>query len=130
MPATINQAICPKCRSVVKKQNNESCFWCSCGRHWQAPSSETPEIDHSDPVMSVEVPDIEKPLKKARRGQISTNFSIVRETRAMYLRRSGLIEADIMLDESGREYWLKDNFNTGITTKMYLPTRLSKQKEQ
>ena len=109
---------CPRCYKTVTRQHNDVNFWCSCGRHWRArewPSEETAEIDHSDAQIAVDIPDVEKKEKKAGRGRNRRVVMYTFDNRALYLRRNNLTEAEIMLDEQGKEYWIKDYFHREIS---------------
>lgn len=114
---------------MVEKQQNDANFWCTCGRHWKAPVLETQEIDHSEEKLVVEVPDIPKPIKTIPRGRNTNLTAYSFDNRCDYLRRNNLIEIDILQDDEGKEYFIRDNFNAGTTQKIYLPERFKRKKK-
>lgn len=123
---------CKKCGNVVTRQHNDSSFWCTCGRHWPAQqivTKETSQNDHSDDKIVIDVPEVEKKKKKARRGKIRSVAAYTFENRATYLHRRRLTEAEIMCDENGREYWIHDNFRAGTSERVYLPERYKNTKK-
>lgn len=128
MPAPLKMR-CTHCYREVTRNYSDTTFWCTCGRHWPAPR-ETSENDDSEVKTVVEVPEVEKEDKNKAGGRIKRNTAYTFENRTLYLHRNKLTEAEILQDEEGNEYWLKDNFQSGTTEKVMLPARYKNQKNR
>lgn len=79
----------------------------------------------TEPIAVVEVPQVEKATKKKPGGKKKANqvsmFSF--GSRKEYLHRHKICEEEILTNEKGAEYWIKDNFFTGISEQIFVPTR-------
>lgn len=120
-----NAMRCPKCYNLVELQHGNSNYWCSCGRHWRAPHQE-PETPLSAVQSAIDIPENTNRIKTPEKGRISTIKRYEFATRSTYLHQHGITEVDILLDENNLEYWIKDNFNTGESQRVYIPPRLRK----
>lgn len=115
--------LCPRCYSSCNYVRNSDQHWCTgCG--WRSPlKAQNGRLSTFKAIsvpQSKKKPEEGRKRKGGRRGGFSVfNFG----TRSTYLKRYNLIEADIMQDEQGREYWLKDNFEKGESKKVLVPTR-------
>jgi len=114
------------------KKNNRGSFDCLyCG--WNYAPTDRVEEDDDDEVerprrfiASVDIPQTPKTTEKPvarRRGAMNTGSAFDYGSRKQYLSRLSLIEEDILTDEHGREYWIKDNYSTGNSEHVPVPTR-------
>lgn len=121
---------CAHCYSEVQWRSSYRDWKCvGCGGVFNLPApmdAETPEIEPTRAIISVEIPQDEKPPeqpKKGRKRSVGMGSMFSYGSRGDYLTRHKLLEADIALDESGKEYWIKDNFNAGTSERVYIPAR-------
>ena len=117
---------CPHCykKAHYRAQNGDwKCHFCG----WIANApDQTPEIEPRRVIVSVDIPQDEivvKTPEKGKKGRVGMGSMFSYGTRGEYLSNHKLIEADIMLDDTGKEYWIKDNFTTGESERVYIPTR-------
>ena len=110
---------CDKCYVEMHLCHNSKQYECNCGRRIKVRPTHEAENAPQSIFVSGEIPQESHKYKSATRRK---NRTIVGTTRESYLERAKVTEEDLLIEESGKEYWLRTN-EEGDEIRVYLPTR-------